>query len=98
MKVIFRADDVGYTPVSNRGAFRSVEEGVVSLVELMVDCPGSEEAMEFLKERPWISVNWHTHWWGDPGRGGGKCTVPCGCFRTLPQGSGKLPSLWNQRD
>ncbi|MCD8106230.1 MAG: ChbG/HpnK family deacetylase [Lachnospiraceae bacterium] len=66
MKVIFRADDVGYTPVSNRGAFRSMEEGVVSLVELMVDCPGSEEAMEFLKERPWISVNWHTHWWGTP--------------------------------
>ncbi|MCD8085542.1 MAG: ChbG/HpnK family deacetylase [Clostridiales bacterium] len=66
MKVVFRADDVGYTVASNAGAFRSIDEGVVSMVELMLDCPGSEDAMLELKKRPWISVNWHTHWWGVP--------------------------------
>ncbi len=66
MKVVFRADDVGYTVPSNAGAFRSVDDGCVSLVELMLDCPGSEDAMKELKKRPWISVNWHTHWWGIP--------------------------------
>ena len=24
------------------------------------------EAMEFLRERPWISVGWHMHFWGSP--------------------------------
>ncbi len=66
MKIIFRADDVGYTPVSNRGAFRSIDHGLVSLTEVMMDCPGSRDALEFLKDRPWISINWHTHWWGKP--------------------------------
>ncbi len=66
MKVVFRADDVGYTPLANRGSFRSIDEGVVSLVEMMTDCPGSVQAMEFLRDRPWVSVNWHAHWWGRP--------------------------------
>lgn len=66
MRVVFRADDVGYTDVSNLGAFKCIDEGVVSLVELMPDTPGAIKAMEFLRERPWVSVNWHAHFWGNP--------------------------------
>ena len=66
MKVVFRADDVGYSDISNIGAFKSIDEGVVSLVELMPDTPGAVNAMEFLRDRPWVSVNWHSHFWGSP--------------------------------
>ncbi len=66
MKVIFRADDVGYTHAHNLGTFKTVEEGVTSACDLMLDCPGFEEACAFLKEHPWISVGWHTHFWGKP--------------------------------
>ena len=66
MKVIFRADDVGYTHAHNLGTFKTIEEGVTSACDLMLDCPGTEEACEYLKNHPWISVGWHVHFWGRP--------------------------------
>jgi len=66
MKVVFRIDDVGYSDISNLGAFKAIDEGVASMVELMPDTPGAIKAMEFLRQRPWISVNWHSHFWGSP--------------------------------
>lgn len=66
MKLIFRADDFGYTNTSNIGTIEAIEHGVVTCVELMLDTPGSDDALERIKNYPWISVNWHTHFWGSP--------------------------------
>lgn len=66
MKVVFRADDIGYSDFCNLGAFRAIDEGVVSHAEIMPDTPGAIAAMEFMRERPWISTAWHAHFWGRP--------------------------------
>ena len=66
MKVVFRADDVGYTDVHNIGTWKTIEEGVVSSVDLMLDTPGFEDACKYLKDKPWISIGWHAHFWGRP--------------------------------
>lgn len=65
-KMIVRADDVGYTVPFNDGAFKAIDDGVVTSADLMLDCPGSIDAMIRLRERPWISVGWHSHFWGWP--------------------------------
>ncbi|MCD8021772.1 MAG: ChbG/HpnK family deacetylase [Lachnospiraceae bacterium] len=66
MRIVFRADDIGYSEFSNRGAFKAIDEGVVTHAEIMSDTPGAVDAMEFMRERPWISVGWHAHFWGNP--------------------------------
>ena len=65
-KMIIRADDVGYTDVCNVGAFETMEKGVVSSSDTMLDSPGTVNALERLKALPWITVGWHTHFWGSP--------------------------------
>lgn len=66
MKVIFRADDVGYTDTHNLGTWKTIEEGVVTSCDTMLDTPGFKTACEYLKDKPWISIGWHTHFWGRP--------------------------------
>lgn len=66
MKFIVRADDFGYTNTHNDGTIKAIEDGVVTAVDLMLDCPGTEDAIERLKAYPWLSVGWHTHFWGRP--------------------------------
>lgn len=66
MKLIIRADDVGYTDVCNIGAFETIDNGVVTSADIMLDCPGTEDALRRLKDRPWISTGWHAHFWGAP--------------------------------
>ncbi len=66
MKMIIRADDVGFTKVHNMGTFKAVDEGLVTSCDVMLDTPGTIEALQFLRERPWISVGWHAHFWGSP--------------------------------
>jgi len=65
-KLIVRIDDVGYTDVCNIGAFETIYNGVATSADLMLDTPGSVDAMKRLKELPWISVGWHAHFWGSP--------------------------------
>ena len=65
-QLIIRADDVGYTVTNNDGVFRAIDNGIVTSADLMLDTPGSIDAMYRLRERPWISVGWHTHFWGFP--------------------------------
>ena len=65
-KLIIRADDMGYSLVSNIGAFRTIEEGIVTSADVMLDCPGTEDALTRLRYMPWISVGWHDHFWGSP--------------------------------
>ncbi|MBN2480831.1 MAG: ChbG/HpnK family deacetylase [Bacteroidales bacterium] len=65
-KMVVQADDVGFSNVCNIGSFRTVEEGVVTAIDIMLDCPGTVDALERLREFPWISVGWHMHMWGAP--------------------------------
>lgn len=65
-KMIIRADDVGFSPVNDIGAFEAIENGVVTAADVMMDCPGTVGALTRLREMPWISVGWHTHMWGSP--------------------------------
>ncbi|GGD79435.1 ChbG/HpnK family deacetylase [Croceicoccus mobilis] len=65
-QMIVRADDVGASKIYNEGVFEAVDNGVVTWVDIMLDSPGTIDALIKLKERPWISVGWHAHMWGSP--------------------------------
>lgn len=65
-KMVIRGDDVGFTKVCNIGSFEAIENGVVTSADVMLDSPGTEDALERLKVLPWISVGWHMHMWGTP--------------------------------
>lgn len=66
MQLVVRADDVGYTDVCNIGAFEAIENGIVTSADIMLDCPGTVDALYRLQKLPWISVGWHAHFWGTP--------------------------------
>lgn len=66
MKLIFRADDYGYTRTYNDGTIKAITDGLVTSVDLMMDTPGAVDALERIRAFPWISVGWHTHFWGTP--------------------------------
>lgn len=65
-QMIVRADDVGATNVYNMGVFDAIDNGVVTWADVMLDCPGTTDALRRLKARPWITVGWHAHMWGSP--------------------------------
>lgn len=65
-KMIIRADDIGQSKVCNIGTFEAIEHGVVCVAAIMLDSPGTEDALERLKAYPWLSVDWHMHMWGAP--------------------------------
>ncbi|MCD8106145.1 MAG: ChbG/HpnK family deacetylase [Lachnospiraceae bacterium] len=65
-KMVVRADDVGYTDVANIGTFETIYNGVVTSADVMLDTPGTIDALKRLKELPWISIGWHAHFWGSP--------------------------------
>ena len=65
-KMIVRADDIGHSKVCNIGTFEAIENGVVTSADVMLDSPGTEDALERLKAYPWLSVGWHMHMWGAP--------------------------------
>jgi predicted glycoside hydrolase/deacetylase ChbG (UPF0249 family) len=65
-KMVIRADDIGQSKVCNIGTFEAIEHGVVTVAAVMLDSPGTEDALERLKTYPWISVDWHMHMWGAP--------------------------------
>lgn len=65
-KMIVRADDVGQSKICNLGTFEAIEHGVVTAADVMLDSPGTEDALERLRAYPWVSVGWHMHMWGAP--------------------------------
>ncbi len=65
-KMVIRADDVGYTDVCNIGTFLTITDGVVTSADVMLESPGTEDALRRLKELPWISIGWHSHFWCSP--------------------------------
>lgn len=70
MKLVIRADDIGYSKICNLGSFEAIENGIVTSADIMLDTPGSLDALERLRSYPWISIGWHTHFWGCPVLGG----------------------------
>lgn len=66
MKMIIRADDVGFSEVCNIGTFETFDRGLSTSADVMLDCPGTEDALRRLRDYPWLSVGWHTHMWGSP--------------------------------
>lgn len=85
MKLIIRVDDVGYTNVHNMGTYKTIEQGIATAADVMLDTPGTVDALQQLKKYPWISVGWHSHFWGSPVLGHGKVSslvAPNGHFRS----------------
>lgn len=72
MKMIVRADDVGFTDVCNIGTFETFDNGVSTAADVMLDSPGTEDALKRLRNYPWISVGWHAHMWCSPVLGADK--------------------------
>ncbi len=66
MKLVIRIDDVGYTDIHDIGAFRTIDRGIATSADVMLDTPGTESALRRLRDLPWIAVGWHTHFWGSP--------------------------------
>ena len=69
-KMIIRADDVGHSKVCNIGTFEALDKGPMTAVDIMLDSPGTEDALERLRAYPWLSLGWHMHMWGAPVLGG----------------------------
>ncbi|MDD4642367.1 MAG: ChbG/HpnK family deacetylase [Erysipelotrichaceae bacterium] len=65
-RLVYRADDIGYTKAFNDGAFKAIEEGIVTSADIMLDTPATIDALERIKNYPWISIGWHRHLWGSP--------------------------------
>jgi len=71
-KIIVRIDDVGYTDINNMGAFEVFDKGIGTAADVMLDTPGAKDALARLKDYPWLSIGWHTHFWGSPVLGADK--------------------------
>ena len=48
--LVVSADDFGFTPAINRGVIDAFERGVVTAVSMMVDQPGSREAVRYARQ------------------------------------------------
>ena len=66
MKLTVRGDDLGYSEAMNYGYRKCIDEGILTSAELMIGMPGTEQAVEMLKDYSWIPVGWHVHICGMP--------------------------------
>lgn len=65
-RLVYRADDVGYTEAFDLGMYKAFEEGIATSADVMLDSLHTVEALKWLKDRPWISIGWHRHLWESP--------------------------------
>ena len=47
MKMIIRADDVGFTKVHNMGTFETLDNGLTTSCDVMLDTPGTVDALDY---------------------------------------------------
>jgi PTS system cellobiose-specific IIA component len=59
--LIVNADDFGYSAGVNRAIVELTDRGVVSAAGLMVNTPGTEEAVRLAAERPGLSLGLHVN-------------------------------------
>lgn len=60
-RVIVNADDFGYGRGVNRGILEAIDRGVVTSASLMVDTPGTHEAVAAARDRPQVSLGLHVN-------------------------------------
>lgn len=65
-RMIIRADDIGHSIVCNIGTFTAIDYGMIGAADVMLDSPGTVDALERLRKYPWLSIGWHMHMWGAP--------------------------------
>ena len=65
-RLVYRCDDVGYTKTYDEGIFNVLDSGIGCSADVMFDASHAKQALEMLKERPWISIGWHRHLWERP--------------------------------
>ena len=58
-KVIFNADDFGYSKAINLGIIQAHKNGILSSATLMANMPGFEDAVKLAKENPELGVGVH---------------------------------------
>ncbi len=66
MRIIFSANDAGLTSFGNGGVIKSIDDGAVSMVNVMLDHPGTEDMLTRLADRTWISLSWQADFTGSP--------------------------------
>lgn len=59
--LIVNADDFGYGAAVNRGIVEAIDHGVVTSVGLMVNTPGTADAVALARARPHVSVGLHVN-------------------------------------
>lgn len=57
---------MGYTEAYDLGAVRAFDEGIASSADIMLDSPHTVEILQWVKDKPWISIGWHRHLWESP--------------------------------
>jgi predicted glycoside hydrolase/deacetylase ChbG (UPF0249 family) len=57
--LIINADDFGMYPAVNSAVLLSIENGIASSCSIMPPCPGADQALELLQERPAIPFGVH---------------------------------------
>jgi len=59
VRLIVRADDMGYTHSGNKAMIQSYQEGIVTSIEVIVPAPWFPEAVKMLNENPGVDVVIH---------------------------------------
>ena len=59
IRLIIRGDDMGFSHYANVGCIKAYQEGILTVVEVMVPCDNFLEAVEMLKENPGLDVGIH---------------------------------------
>ena len=65
-KLVIRTDDVGYTRAHNMGTWEVYDHGYATHCEIMLESPATVEALQYVRDMPWVSTGWHTHFWNSP--------------------------------
>jgi len=58
-KLIVNADDFGYASGINKGIIQAYKEGIVTSTSLMIDAPGTREAVELAKANQNLRLGLH---------------------------------------
>lgn len=58
MNLIFCVGDMGLSHALNMGVLKAIDDGVVTTARVLLDMPGTVNALEELKKRPWITLIW----------------------------------------
>lgn len=59
-KILLRADDLGYSEAVNYGIEKSVKEGLISSLGVMVNMPATQHGVDLIKDCP-LALGVHTN-------------------------------------